>query len=809
MIRNFLFSFFLMLTLTPLATAKGAMVDIVFHTKGAVSQQPYLICGQQLVKAEGSDGRYIAHVDIDTPSYITLYFSRFDSRLCYIEPGRHIEVSYSMPEGSKSLSFTGDLSRENTYLQQARWAWSVPRRGRISPSQLLARTDSLLSVNLSNIHATDFSTTFKEWECRRAYTESLREILSGMLFSDSLTLSSLESRFVKDASYLRIPEYLTVMDRYVRMWTRLYAHSKSIPEGEDLANLRLRSIREHVKQADIAGYLVDITLFPLAELGIERYHTVYHEYVKDPARIALYDASAARAKKMEKGQPFPNFTFYDYRGRKVSLADLRGKIVFIDIWATWCGPCRGEMPALKKIEKQFEGRGIEFVSLSVDKNKDSLLWKKTIHDMQLGGIQLILGEQWDWIRQLMPTGISVPRCVLIDRQGRFIDAHAPRPSSDKLIPLLEKLVSEGDDGIVFFNGTFEQALAKAKAEQKLIFMDCYASWCGPCRSMEKNVFTQKKVGDYFNHHFISMKCNMEKDDTGRALKRRFDVVSYPTLLFITPDGFASARRLGFTSADSLLAFAAQVQSKGFKSDEKSFAEGRRDIPFLHKYISTLLDSHQADAVEDVMNKLYSEQGISLLKDSVVWTAFVKCAANRDSPLCRDFVAHYPELCRRYGDYAVDQKVRNLYASFAVVLSLYDSNMMRDTLNVRKRKALFDAIDTRRIPQGKELKNEIDYLILLKAHDYSGALKWGKHCLKKASPRVLCNWAAWGERMVRNDKSVRTAMAEWADKAANRAGANAMIRQESVEVAHDLRASEMPVSTFKGLHQRYTIPVRGY
>lgn len=364
------------------------------------------------------------------------------------------------------------------------------------------------------------------------------------------------------------------------------------------------------------------------------------------------------------------------------------------------------MPALKKIEKQFEGRGIEFVSLSVDKDKDSLLWKKTIHDMQLGGIQLILGEQWDWIRQLMPTGISVPRCVLIDREGRFIDAHAPRPSSDKLIPLLEKLVSEGDDGIVFFNGTFEQALAKAKAEQKLIFMDCYASWCGPCRNMEKTVFSQKKVGDYFNHHFISMKCNMEKDDTGRALKRRFDVVSYPTLLFITPDGFASARRLGFTSADSLLAFAAQVQSKGFNSDEKSFAEGCRDIPFLHKYISTLLDSHQADAVEDVMNKLYSEQGISLLKDSVVWTAFVKCAANRDSPLCRDFVAHYSELCRRYGDYAVDQKVRNLYASFAVVLSLYDSNMMRDTLNVRKRKALFDAIDTRRIPQGKELKTRL-------------------------------------------------------------------------------------------------------
>lgn len=808
MIRNILFSLFFMV-LAPLVSARGAEASIVFLVKGVVSQPPYIIYGQTLVKAEGTDGRYTAHVNLDSPAYVTLFFSRFDSRLCYVEPDRHIEVSYSVPEGSKFLSFCGDLAKENAYLQKARWARPASLFGRYTPEQQLARVDSLLSVNLSNIEATNFSPTFKAWEGRRAETESLREILSSMLSPDSVTLAALDTRFVKDASYQHIPEYLTVMDRFIRLWTRLYSHSKAMPEGEALADIRLQCIHDHVRQPDIAGYLVDISLFHLAELGISRYKDTYHQYVKNPARLALYDAAAAKADRLGKGQPFPDFTFTDNKGGKVCLSDLRGKIVYIDFWATWCGPCRGEMPALKKIEQQFDGRDVVFVSLSVDKNKDSLLWKKTINDMQLGGIQLILGEQWNWLRQLMPTGISVPRCVLIDRQGRFIDAHAPRPSSAELAPLLEKLVNEDNEGIAFFDGSFEQALTKAKKEQKLVFMDCYASWCGPCRQMEKTVFTQKAVGDYFNQHFISMKCNMEKDDAGRALKRRFDVVSYPTLLFITPEGFVSARRLGFTAADSLLAFAIQAQAAGFKSDEQAFTEGRRDTPFLHKYVSSLSDSHQADAVENVLNKLYSEQGISILNDSVAWSAFVKCVADRESPLCRDFVTHYSDLCHRYGTFAVDQKIRNLYASFSVVLSLYDGSMMRDTLNAGKRKALFDVIERRHVPQGKELKNEVDFLILLKAQDYAGALKWGRRCLKKASPRVLCNWAAWGERMVRGDKAIRSAMAEWADKAAKSPEANAVIRQESEEVANGLRSSIRPMSIFKGHHQRSSIPVRGY
>jgi hypothetical protein len=269
----------------------------------------------------------------------------------------------------------------------------------------------------------------------------------------------------------------------------------------------------------------------------------------------------------------------------------------------------------------------------------------------------------------------------------------------------------------------------------------------------------------------------------------------PTLLFISPDGFVTARRQGFTAADSLLDFASKAQAAGFKSDEQAFLEGRRDAQFLKRYIKNLCDDHQADAVEQALNTLHSEQGGKLLSDPDYWKAFVSCVADRHSALCKDFISNYKSLCSVHGNYEVDQKVRNLYASFPVVLSLYDGDPWSGSLNDSRKQQLFSSIDSLQIPTRDELKQEVDYLILLKQHDYAGALKWGNRCLKDASPRVLRNWAAWGERMVRNDQATRTSMAAWADKASQAADANEIVKEESSVIAHDLRSQASPVSTY--------------
>ena len=86
-------------------------------------------------------------------------------------------------------------------------------------------------------------------------------------------------------------------------------------------------------------------------------------------------------------------------------------------------------------------------------------------------------------------------------------------------------------GINFFEGTWQEALERAKTENKLIFLDAYASWCGPCKMMKKKVFADTKAGDFFNEYFINVKMDMENGE-GHALANRYGVRAYPSLFFI-------------------------------------------------------------------------------------------------------------------------------------------------------------------------------------------------------------------------------------------------------------------------------------
>ena len=90
-------------------------------------------------------------------------------------------------------------------------------------------------------------------------------------------------------------------------------------------------------------------------------------------------------------------------------------------------------------------------------------------------------------------------------------------------------------GVHFEDLTLDEALAKAKAENKLVFMDCYTSWCGPCKWMATEIFPQKEAGDYFNPKFISVKYDMEKGE-GLKLKDKYKPSGYPTFFIIRPDG---------------------------------------------------------------------------------------------------------------------------------------------------------------------------------------------------------------------------------------------------------------------------------
>lgn len=106
-------------------------------------------------------------------------------------------------------------------------------------------------------------------------------------------------------------------------------------------------------------------------------------------------------------------------------------------------------------------------------------------------------------------------------------------------------------GIEFFEGTWEQAIAKSKAENKPIFLDIYATWCGPCKRLKRVTFSDKAVGEYFNKNFINIALDGEKGD-GRMLAQRFNLRGFPSLYVVDEKGDQISFVSGFQDAATLL-----------------------------------------------------------------------------------------------------------------------------------------------------------------------------------------------------------------------------------------------------------------
>ncbi|MGY0408508.1 MAG: TlpA family protein disulfide reductase [Polaribacter sp.] len=162
--------------------------------------------------------------------------------------------------------------------------------------------------------------------------------------------------------------------------------------------------------------------------------------------ISYFKQTYAKNRSVIKGKPSPKFKNYkDFKGGKKSLDSFLGKYVYIDVWATWCGPCKQQIPFLKKLEKEYRGKNIEFVSISVDESRRSggtweaaeKKWKTFVKNNQLSGVQLWCGEDVSFQQAYQIN--SIPRFILIDPQGKIVNTNAPRPSEPKLKSTFDSL----------------------------------------------------------------------------------------------------------------------------------------------------------------------------------------------------------------------------------------------------------------------------------------------------------------------------------------------------------------------------------
>ncbi|WP_426478087.1 thioredoxin family protein [Chryseobacterium sp. CBSDS_008] len=147
--------------------------------------------------------------------------------------------------------------------------------------------------------------------------------------------------------------------------------------------------------------------------------------------------------------------------------------------------------------------------------------------------------------------------------------------------------------IKFEENRFSEALAKAKRENKLVFLDSYTSWCAPCKLMVNKIFSLPSVSDYYNSNFICTQFDMEKGE-GPALAKKYKVGSYPTYLFVDGNGEEVHRALGYMEENEFIQIGkdAQDPTKQISTLKKKFKHGEKDLAFLKNLIQLTTDDMQ-------------------------------------------------------------------------------------------------------------------------------------------------------------------------------------------------------------------------
>lgn len=265
----------------------------------------------------------------------------------------------------------------------------------------------------------------------------------------------------------------------------------------------------------------------------------------------------------------------------------------------------------------------------------------------------------------------------------------------------------GEKGMAFEpEGTlFKDAVAKAKQTNKLVFLDCYTSWCGPCKMMSNTVFPQEKVGAYMNPRFVNIKIDMEKGE-GVELAKRLQISAYPTFIIFNGDGNEIGRFLGGCDADAFIKKVEQASTDNTSAEmDKRFADGERDPEFLTEYLQMLSKSRKRDQCNEVAEILLDGKAETFAADKQLAEIFMRHITD---PFCPAFIytAKHPEaLIAQAGEQNVQIKLRSVWSNYARRLVTEDAegNVKLNQADIDKWLALMDECN---VPDKGELRLDV-------------------------------------------------------------------------------------------------------
>ncbi|MCM1107608.1 MAG: TlpA family protein disulfide reductase [Clostridium sp.] len=379
-------------------------------------------------------------------------FYGMNARPIFLEDGDRIHVSFDGSRFKDQVAYEAEGGREKVfnYLNQVKLV-APPEEKLALPfdefTELVDQKRASAHRILKAWKLQEVSPLFVTTETGRidfAYNSALIMYAAGHPFvaqdttyvPDSAYYSEIRRRAVEDERYTGIKEY--------REYMKEIAHIFGCKRGEartpyDRTVCMMGYIADNVENEKVKQALLNVLAIEQVEQygieGIDEMMNLYSTFVTDTVLQAAFREKYDAWDVVKTGKPSPDFRAWDRDNKDWHVADFRGKYVYIDLWATWCGPCRREIPHLKQLESEFKDRNITFVSLSVDARKAD--WLKVVESQQMAGVQLFLGTGSKFQTAYKASGI--PHFILLDPEGRIVNANMLRPSSPEIRSYLNRL----------------------------------------------------------------------------------------------------------------------------------------------------------------------------------------------------------------------------------------------------------------------------------------------------------------------------------------------------------------------------------
>ncbi|HJA14543.1 MAG TPA: thioredoxin family protein [Candidatus Butyricimonas faecavium] len=234
------------------------------------------------------------------------------------------------------------------------------------------------------------------------------------------------------------------------------------------------------------------------------------------------------------------------------------------------------------------------------------------------------------------------------------------------------------DGIKFEESSFEEALKKAKDQGKLLFMDCYTTWCGPCKMMSNQVFKQKFVGDFFNQNLVSLKVDMEKGE-GKDLQRRFEVKAFPTMFLLNGDGNIIYKILGGRDTREFM----EAIQRGMKCTpyyilKNKYEAGDRSVELMADYFQTMSDAGELKNVDSEVKSYLATLKAPESYSVSAWALYDNFVNRVSDAEFKFLVNNRKELAKQVGDSVVDKKIERVV--FPVVIDYLKGAVSKENMD---------------------------------------------------------------------------------------------------------------------------------